>query len=289
MVFKGVATALITPFTDDNKVDIKNLKRLLNFQLTEGADAIVVLGTTGEPATMSRYEKEQVIDTALTEAGGKIPVIAGAGSNNTAAAVEACEFAERMGANAILSVTPYYNKCTQSGLLRHYGEIAKATSLPIICYNVPGRTGVNMLPSTFKELCKIPNIAAVKEASGNMEQISEYLRVCDGQAEVYSGDDALTIPIMAMGGSGVISVASNVCPRYVSEMTKVFLNGNLEKASAMQKNMLPLIRALFCEVNPIPIKHAVSTLGYCKDILRLPLTKISEENAKKLDELLKDF
>lgn len=289
MVFKGVATALITPFTDDNRIDLKSLEKLLDFQLKSGVNAIVALGTTGEPATMTLDEKSQVIETALKVVGGKIPLIIGAGSNDTASAVKLCRFAESMGADAILTVTPYYNKCTQTGLIRHYEEIANATSLPVICYNVPSRTGVNMLPSTFAEICKIKNIAAIKEASGNMEQICECLRLIEGNAELYSGDDAITVPVMAMGGMGVISVASNVCPKFVCDMTEAFFSGDIKRASAMQRALLPLVKALFCEVNPIPVKYAAAHLGLCLNNLRLPLTRISQANAKMLDSLLDSF
>ena len=272
MVFKGVATALITPFTNDNKIDIESLKRLLEFQLDGGVNAVVVLGTTGEPATMSQSEKAQVVECALKTVDGKIPVIVGAGSNSTQASKDACKFAEGLGADALLIVTPYYNKCTQDGLVCHYTEVASSTNLPIICYNVPGRTGVNMLPSTFARIADIDNVCAIKEASGNMEQISECLRLAEGKADVFSGDDSLTVPVMAMGGAGVISVASNAYPKYVSEMTDAFLAGDLTKASAMQKKMLPFVRALFGEVNPIPIKRTLSELGLCKNVLRLTLT-----------------
>lgn len=271
-MFKGVATALVTPFTNDNKVDINALKRLLEYQLDGGVNAVVVLGTTGEPATMSQSEKAQVIECALKTVDGKIPVIVGAGSNSTQAAKDACRFAEGLGADALLSVTPYYNKCTQDGLICHYTEIANSVNLPIICYNVPSRTGVNMLPATFRRIADIDNVCAIKEASGNMEQISECLRLCEGKAEVYSGDDALTVPVMAMGGAGVISVASNAYPKFVSEMTDAFFSGDLKKASAMQKKMLPFIRGLFSEVNPIPIKRTLYELGLLDNTLRLPLT-----------------
>ena len=230
MVFKGVATALITPFTNDS-VDVDNLKKLLHFQLQGGANAVVVLGTTGEPSTMTQAEKETVISTAVDMLKGKIPVIVGAGSNSTSAAADACRFAEDLGADALLVVTPYYNKCTQNGLVEHYCKVAEATRLPIICYNVPGRTGVNMSPQTFAEIAAIDNIAAIKEASGNMEQIEECIRLSGDKAAVYSGDDSLTVPIMAMGGQGVISVASNVCPAFIGNMLKAFNEGNLAKAS----------------------------------------------------------
>lgn len=286
MIFRGAATALITPFAND-KIDEKGFERLLDYQLESGIDAVVVLGTTGEPATMSQDEKEQVISLAVKKLKGRLPIIVGAGSNSTAAAASFCKLAEKLGADALLAVTPYYNKCTQTGLIRHYGEIASATRLPVICYNVPGRTGVNMLPSTFAALAeRFPNIAAIKEASGNMEQISECIRLADGRAAVYSGDDALTVPTMAMGGDGVISVVSNVCAEYVLKMTRAFDKGDLRFASKLQRDMLPLVRAMFAEVNPIPIKYAARLKGFCDGSLRLPLTQISEQNATALQELL---
>ncbi len=288
MVFRGVATALITPFTNE-KIDIKGFEKLLDYQLECGVDAVVVLGTTGEPSTMSEEEKEQLISLAVGRLKGRMPVIVGAGSNSTAAAIRACRQAENLGADAILSVTPYYNKCTQSGLVKHYSALSESTRLPIICYNVPGRTGVNMTPATFLELAKLGNIAGIKEASGNMEQILECIRLLGSSAAVYSGDDSLTIPIMAMGGQGVISVASNVCAPYVVEMTRAFMRGDLQKASAMQRDMLPLVRALFCEVNPIPVKYAASLKGFCDGSLRLPLTEISEQNARSLKSVIADY
>lgn len=285
MIFRGVATALITPFTEGN-IDEKGFEKLLSYQLASGVDAVVVLGTTGEPATMSQDEKEQVISLAVKKLKGNMPVIVGAGSNSTAAAVESCRLAESLGADGLLIVTPYYNKCTQTGLIRHYSAIAASTDLPIICYNVPSRTGVNMLPSTFSELADIPNIVGIKEASGNMEQIIEYVRICGDRAAVYSGDDSLTIPTMAMGGMGVISVVSNVCAEYVTAMTRAFDGGDLQKASSMQRDMLPLVRAMFSEVNPIPVKYAAYLKGFCDGSLRLPLTEISDENARKLEDLI---
>lgn len=215
MIFKGIATALITPFKN-GKIDVEAFQKILDYQYDNCVDAVVVLGTTGEPATMSQEEKDLVITLAVKRLKGKIPIIVGAGSNCTESAISACKNAEKLGADGLLVVTPYYNKCTQEGLVAHYGEIAKSTSLPIICYNVPSRTGVNMLPQTFAKLAsEYDNIVAVKEASGNMEQIEQYLRLVRGKAHVYSGDDALTVPITAMGGSGVISVASNVFPAYL--------------------------------------------------------------------------
>lgn len=285
MLFEGVATALITPFANGT-VDVESLQKLLTYQLNGNVDAVVILGTTGEPATMTRSENELVIKTAVEMLKGKIPVIVGAGSNCTATAVDSCRFAEELGADGLLSVTPYYNKCTQDGLIRHFEEIARETSLPVICYNVPSRTGVNMLPSTFARLAQISNIVGIKEASGNMEQIEECIRLCGDNAVVYSGDDSLTVPVMAMGGAGLISVVSNICPKYVSAMTRALIAGDLKTASAMQRDMLPLVRAMFSEVNPIPVKYAAYLKGLCNGELRLPLTELSDTNKDCLKRAL---
>ena len=238
MIFKGVATALVTPFTEDNRVDVSALERIVEYQLENNVDALVALGTTGEPATLSRKEKELVLKTVAKKAKGKIPVIVGAGSNDTKSAIDNCAFAKDNGADALLLVTPYYNKCTQEGLVRHFGAIADATSLPILLYNVPSRTGVNMLPETLEKLLSNKNIVGVKEASGNMEQIEKCIAVAQDKA-VVSGDDALTVATVALGGQGVISVASNVCPSYVSKMTHCALQGDFDKARALQTTLLP--------------------------------------------------
>ncbi len=288
MIFKGTATALITPFTRDG-VDFESLDRILDDQLAGGVDAVVVLGTTGEPATMTMAEKRAVIEFAVKKLKGKLPVIVGTGANSTAAAVEMSVTAESLGADALLLVTPYYNKATQKGLIAHFTAVADAVHTPIICYNVPGRTGVNMLPATFAELAEHPNIAAIKEASGNMEQIEEAIRLAGDKAVVYSGDDGITVPVMAMGGMGVISVVSNAAPRFTSEMTSAFLSGDLKKAAKMQLEMLPFVRAMFCEVNPIPVKKAMQLRGLCNGILRLPLTEMTAENAAKLEKLMPAF
>ena len=288
MIFKGTATALITPFTESG-VDFDALDKLLDAQVAGGVSAVVVLGTTGEPATMTAAEKKAVIEFSVKKLKGVIPVIVGTGSNSTAAAIENSVQAEKLGAGAILVVTPYYNKATQAGLIAHYTAIADAVNIPIICYNVPGRTGVNLLPATFAKMAEHRNIAAIKEASGNMEQIEEAIRLSEGKAVVYSGDDGITVPIMAMGGMGVISVASNVAPKFTSEMTSAMLDGDLGKAAAMQLRMLPFVRALFSEVNPIPVKKAAQLKGLCNGIVRLPLTEMTEENAAKLAAMLPDF
>lgn len=288
MIFKGTATALITPFTESG-VDFESLNKLLDQQVAGGVDALVILGTTGEPATMSLEEKKSVIEFTVKKLKGKLPIIVGTGANSTKAAIEMSVLAEKMGADALLVVTPYYNKATQKGLVAHYTAIADAVSLPIICYNVPGRTGVNLLPATFAEIAEHKNIAAIKEASGNMEQIEEAIRLSRGKADVYSGDDGITVPVMAMGGIGVISVVSNVAPKFTSDMTSAMLAGDLKKAAEMQLKMLPFVKALFSEVNPIPVKKAAELKGLCNGILRLPLTEMSAENTEKLARLLPEF
>lgn len=287
-MFNGTATALLTPFCA-NGIDFDALERLVDRQLAGGVNALVVLGTTGEPATMTDGEKEAVIRCVIAHVNGKIPVIVGAGANSTLSAIKNCALARRLGADGALIVTPYYNKCTQQGLIAHYSAIAATTDLPIICYNVPSRTGVNMLPATCAELAKLPNIVGFKEASGNMEQIEECIRLVGDDAKVFSGDDGITVPIMAMGGRGVISVVSNVLPRYTSAMTEALINGDLAQARARQLRLLPLIKALFCEVNPIPVKRAAEHLGICSGIVRLPLTPMTEANAARLLALLDEF
>lgn len=288
MIFKGVATALITPFNKDG-VDYERLNTLLDDQVKNGIDAILILGTTGEPATMSLEEKKGVISFTVKKLKGKLPIIVGAGSNSTASAIEMSKLAQEMGADALLIVTPYYNKCTQDGLVAHYTAIADAVDLPIIAYNVPGRTGVNILPATFAKIAEHKNIVAIKEASGNMEQIEECIRLTLGKADVYSGDDGITIPIMAMGGKGIISVASNVIPGFVSEMCDSFFEGNINKAASMQLKMLPFVKSLFCEVNPIPVKRAAEDLGFADGTIRLPLTRMTDKNAEVLLSQLKEL
>ena len=288
MIFKGVATALITPFNKDG-VDYERLNTLLDDQVKNGIDAILILGTTGEPATMTIEEKKGVISFTVKKLKGKLPIIVGAGSNSTASAIEMSKLAQEMGADALLIVTPYYNKCTQDGLVAHYTAIADAVDLPIIAYNVPGRTGVNILPATFAKIAEHKNIVAIKEASGNMEQIEECIRLTLGKADVYSGDDGITIPIMAMGGKGIISVASNVIPGFVSEMCDSFFEGNINKAASMQLKMLPFVKSLFCEVNPIPVKRAAEELGFADGTIRLPLTRMTDKNAEVLLSQLKEL
>ena len=287
-MLKGTSTALITPFTND-EIDFEALEKLLEFQLNGEVDSLVILGTTGEPATLSKEEKISIVRFVVDYVKGKLPIIVGAGSNSTAQAIENGKLYADLGADGLLMVTPYYNKCTQEGLVAHFTKVAEKISLPIILYNVPGRTGVNMLPDTFATLAQIDNIVAVKEASGNMEQIEEYIRLSKGKANIISGDDSITVPIMLMGGVGIISVASNILPNYVSTMTKCLLKGDTETAVQMQLKLLPLVKALFAEVNPIPVKMGAELLGLCSGGLRLPLTRLTDKNTTTLERLLTDF
>lgn len=283
MLFRGVATALVTPFSDDGtKVDFETFKKLIDNQIENGVSALVFLGTTGEPATMTQEECDEVIKFAVKHVNHRVPVIAGAGGNNTRVAVEKSKRYESFGVDALLHVTPYYNKATQSGLVEHYTQIASAVKVPIILYNVPGRTGVNIQPSTLKILSKIPNIVAVKEASGNIEQITEIIRICGDDMPVYSGDDGLTYSILALGGIGVISVASNVVPKQMHNLCETYFAGDINKSRDIQLALLPLIKSLFIEVNPIPAKTALAHLGKMSSTLRLPLTQMSDENKQKL-------
>ena len=288
VLFEGTATALITPFAK-NGIDFKALEKLLDFQYVNGISAVVVLGTTGEPATLTAEEKEAIITLAVRKLKGKIPVIVGVGANNTAQAIKNAREAERLGADGLLVVTPYYNKCTQDGLVKHYTAIANSTKLPIIAYNVPSRTGVNMLPETFAKLAEINNIVGIKEASGNMAQIAKVASLVKDKATLYSGDDGITIPIMSVGGKGVISVASNVVPAQVVAMTTAFLKGDYRLARDKQLEMLPLVDALFAEVNPIPVKKACELLGLANGQLRLPLTTATKKTTEKLKKELAKY
>mgnify|MGYP001004175990 CR=1 FL=1 len=284
MIFKGSATALITPFTGSGQVDFDALKKLLDFQINNGTKAIVVLGTTGEASTISKQEKISIVEYAVDYVAGRVPVIAGSGSNDTAVAVETSKAYENLGVDGLLIVTPYYNKCTQNGLIKHYFEIADKVDTEIIVYSVQGRTGVNILPTTAVELSKHKNITAIKEASGNIEQITEILRT--SSLDVYSGDDGLTYPVLALGGQGIISVASNIIPKIVSEICENYFAGNIEKSRELQFEINPLIKLLFLEVNPIPVKKAASLMGLCEGILRMPLTEMQPENVKLLEKEL---
>lgn len=287
IIFKGCGTAIITPFTEDNKVDFDAFKKMLDFQVNEGADCIIVCGTTGEASTMSLEERKETIKFALDTVNKKIPIIAGTGSNNTQAAIEMTQYCESIGVDGVLIVTPYYNKTTQAGLVAHYSAIAASTKLPIVLYNVPGRTGVNIAPKTCLELSKIENIVAIKEASGNLSQIAEIANLCGDELKIYSGNDDQIIPILSVGGIGVISVLSNIMPKYTHQMAEEFFNGNVETAAKMQVDAIPLIKALFCEVNPIPVKAACNLMKLGGGNPRLPLIPISEDGLKLLSSEMK--
>ena len=286
ILFKGVGSAVPTPF-DENGVNISEFRKFLQFQIDNNVDALIVCGTTGESSTMTRDEKIIAINCALEVANEKIPVIVGTGSNNTREAIEMSKIVERLGADGILVVTPYYNKTTQRGLIAHYKAIAESVSLPIILYNVPSRTGVNIEPKTCLELSKIDNIIAIKEASGNISQVAQISNLCGDNLYIYSGNDDQIVPICSLGGIGVISVLSNIKPKFVHDMVYDFLDGNIDKARKMQLNVLPLINSLFSEVNPIPVKYALNELGFNFGVPRLPLVEFSDTNKKVLRQYLK--
>lgn len=280
-IFTGMATAMVTPMTPEG-VDYEALGRFIDFQLSQGIHALVAVGTTGESATLSPDERKEVIRFTIDRVAGRVPVIAGTGTNNTQHAIEYSVDAAKAGADALLVVTPYYNKATQNGLIAHFTAIADKVDKPIILYNVPSRTGCNLLPATVEKLAEHPNIAAIKEASGNMSQVVELFARCGDKLDVYSGEDGLTVPILSMGGKGTISVLSNVVPKEAVAMTNAFFAGDVAEAARLQCRYLNLINLLFCEVNPIPAKAAVSAMGFGKEYIRLPLTPMEEGNRAKL-------
>ncbi|HOV69081.1 MAG TPA: 4-hydroxy-tetrahydrodipicolinate synthase [Clostridia bacterium] len=287
-LFTGSAVAIVTPFTHDG-VDFETMAQLLDFQISNGTKAIIVCGTTGEPSTMSKSEKLNVMEFAIAHVKKRVPVIAGTGCNCTADTIELSRQAEKMGADGLLVVTPYYNKCTQNGLIAHYTAIADAVNIPIIAYNVPGRTCVNIRPATMKAMSEHENIVGIKEASGDITQIADMCALCEGKADVYSGDDALTFSVLALGGKGVISVAANIVPKFMSDLCEKFFAGDLVGARKMQFKLNPLVSALFCEVNPIPVKTALSLMGYRVGNVRLPLTPMADSNLAGLKQAMKDF
>ena len=286
-IFTGAATAIITPLCE-NGVDFESFGRLIEWQINEGIDAIVVCGTTGEASTLTDDEHRAAIKFAVDTVAGRVPVIAGTGSNDTAYAIELTKFACEAGADAMLVVTPYYNKATQKGLIASFTAIADASTKPLILYNVPSRTGCNILPATAAVLAEHPNIVAIKEASGNISQIAELAALTQGKLDIYSGNDDQIVPILALGGKGVISVLSNPMPRATSQMCHKFLQGDIAGSLKMQLELLPLINALFCEVNPIPVKAAMAAMGFCENSVRLPLTVMEAEHEAKLLALMKE-
>lgn len=287
--FNGSATAMITPFTKEGKVNFEAFGRMIDFQIENGTDMLVILGTTGEPATMTDSEKIEVMEYSVQKIAGRVKIVFGTGSNCTAHAVEASKLAQKMGAQGLLAVTPYYNKCTQNGLYEYYKAIASAVDLPIICYNVPPRTGVNILPATMKKIAEIENIAGIKEACGNMEQIVTTARMIRGKCDLYSGDDHLNLPILAIGGAGLISVSSNILPKETKMLYNYVKAGDLAAANAIQDKMLPIIDNLFTEVNPIPAKAAADMLGMQGGVPRAPLTEMEPAHKEALRKALVEF
>ena len=286
--FKGSATAIITPF-DENGVNYEVFGELIEYQIENGTDAIVFLGTTGEPSTMSFEEEHILMDYAVKKVNHRVKVIFGCGSNNTADAVMTAKAAEKFGGDGLLAVTPYYNKCTQNGLVEYYKAICSAVSIPVIAYNVPGRTGVEIQPATMAKIAEIPNIAGIKDAGGNMSKTMETMRLVRGKCDVYSGEDALNFPILAVGGAGVISVVSNIAPKAVKTLCNLIFDGKIEEAIALNDKLLPLANACFVEVNPIPVKKAVNLLGFNAGTPRAPLTDMEEQNVEKLATAMKNF
>lgn len=288
-IFEGAATALITPMNQDGSVNYSRLETLVNTQIESGIDSLVICGTTGEKSTLRYDEHLKVIEVAAKSANKRIPIIAGTGSNDTVYSVELCNDAEKMGADAFLMVTPYYNKTSQAGLIAHYNYIADRVKKPIILYNVPSRTGVDIEPETYKELSKHPNIIATKEASGNISKIAKTKYLCGDDLDIYSGNDDQILPILSLGGIGVISVLSNILPLETHNICAEYLKGNTKTASEMQIKYTGLINALFSDVNPIPIKTAMNLLGYDVGPCRLPLYKMDKAKTEKLKQMLKEL
>jgi len=287
-MLQGSITALVTPFKN-NRLDENAFKGLIEFQIKNGTNAIVPCGTTGESATLSYEEHERIIELTVELVNERIPVIAGTGSNSTAETIMLTKHAERAGADAALLITPYYNKPTQEGLYQHYKAVAEEVELPLILYNVPGRTGVNMLPETIARLSEIKNITGIKEATGNLQQVSDTIELCKKGFTILSGDDFTTLPILAIGGHGVISVTSNIAPKEVSQICDAFFHGHYDKAKKLHYRLQPLHRAMFLETNPVPVKTALAMMGKIEEEFRLPLINIGVTNRKKLGKVITDF
>ncbi len=286
-IFRGAATALITPLNEKG-VDYPALEKLIEWQIAEGINALVICGTTGESSTLTDEEHRQVLKFAVDQVAGRVPMIAGTGSNDAAYAIELTKYACQIGYDAMLLVTPYYNKTTQRGLVAMFTAIADASTKPVILYNVPSRTGVNIEPETYATLAKHPRICAIKEAGGNISKIVQTMQLAGDNLTLYSGNDDQIVPLMACGGEGVISVLSNVLPRQTAELCQKYFDGDVAGAMAMQKQYLPLINALFCEVNPIPVKAAMAAMGFCEDYLRLPLVPMEDSHKAVLLQCMRD-
>ncbi len=289
-VFTGAGVAIVTPFQENGDVDYGKFAELVEFQVKNGTDAIIVCGTTGEASTLTHEEHLDVIKFCVEKVAGRVPVVAGTGSNCTQTAVYLSKEAEKAGADAVLLVTPYYNKATQKGLYGHFKTIADSIRIPVILYNVPGRTGCNILPGTVVKLCtEVENIVGVKEASGNISQVAKLMALADGKVDLYSGNDDQIVPLLSLGGKGVISVLSNVAPKETHEICAKFFAGDVAGSCALQLKALDLCSALFCEVNPIPVKKALNLMGMGAGTLRMPLSDMDEANVPKLEKALKDF
>lgn len=287
-IFKGTCTACITPFTEDG-IDFNAMSRQIEFQIQNGIDALCILGTTGEASTVTEEEYDSIAKFAYDKIAGRVKFILGSGSNCTKKAIKTSILAEKIGADGLLVVTPYYNKCTQNGLVKYYHEIADSVNIPLLCYNIPARTGVNILPETMARIAEHKNIGGVKEACGNMEQICETARLIRKKCALYSGDDNLNLAMLSIGSLGLISVASNVAPKEVGDVARLYFAGKNDQATALQEKLLPLIDDMFIEVNPIPVKKAAQLMGLDSGILRAPLTELEEAHTKKLIETLKSF
>jgi 4-hydroxy-tetrahydrodipicolinate synthase len=287
-MFRGSIVAIVTPFKN-GEVDEEKLRELVDFQIENGTDGIVPCGTTGEASTLDYEEHDRVIEIVVEQARKRVPIIAGTGSNSTQEAIEISEHARKAGADGLLLVTPYYNKPTQEGLYLHYKAVAEAVPLPQVLYNVPGRTSVNMLPATVARLADIPNIVAIKEATGSLQQASEILALCGDKIDVLSGDDFITFPMMACGGKGVISVTANIMPKEIAAMVDAFNAGNMDEARRLHLKLLKINNAMFIETNPTPVKTALGLMGKCSDEVRLPLAPMSEDNKAKLAEIMKEY
>lgn len=289
-IFKGAGVAIVTPMKDNQDVNYDKLEELINIQIAEGTDAIIIAGTTGESSTLTMEEHRDVIKAAVEFTKGRIPVVAGTGSNCTRTAIQLSQEAEEAGVDGLLIVTPYYNKATQQGLISHYSQIADSTKCPIIMYNVPGRTGCNLLPETVAELFKTKdNIVGLKEATGNMAQASKTMYLTDGKLDMYSGEDGLVLPLLSIGALGVISVWSNVAPAKVHQLCQSYFDGDLKIAQKLQREAIPLVDALFSEVNPIPVKTAMNLMGLQVGPLRSPMCEMGADNAKKLAQVMKEY
>lgn len=289
-VFKGAGVAIVTPMFENGDVNYEKLGELIEYQIANGTDAIIICGTTGEASTLTHEEHLDVIEYAVKKTAKRIPVIAGTGSNCTQTAIYLSQEAEKRGADALLVVTPYYNKATQKGLIQHYTKVANSVSLPIIMYNVPGRTGCNILPETAVELARnVENIVGIKEASGNIGQVCKLMSLADGCIDLYSGEDGQVVPALSVGGIGVISVLSNVAPKETHDMVMLYLEGKVKESCELQLKAIPLVDALFCEVNPIPVKTALNLMGMEAGIFRGPLTEMEDVNKAKLIKAMKDF